>query len=87
MLVASDFSERLKELREAAGLSQSALAKATGVSRQAVNMLERGENEPSWETVRKLARALGVTTDAFDVRDDDTLPPPPKKPAPKKPKR
>jgi DNA-binding XRE family transcriptional regulator len=101
MLVANDFAARLKELREEAGISQYALAKAAGISKQAVNMLERGSNEPSWETVRKLARALKLDVTAFDVGEltvpgfgedaadepDDIPPPPPKKPAPKKPKR
>ena len=99
MLVASDFAARLKELREEAGISQYALAKAAGISKQAVNMLERGSNEPSWETVRKLARALRLDVTAFDVgeltvpgfgedaAEPGDTPPPPKKPAPKKPKR
>jgi transcriptional regulator with XRE-family HTH domain len=61
------FGERLKVLRVAAALSQYALAKKAGVSKQAVSLLERGESEPSWITVRKLARALGVSVSEFDV--------------------
>jgi transcriptional regulator with XRE-family HTH domain len=65
------FARRLRELREAAGLSQYELAKQSGVSKQALSKLERGERQPSWETVRKLARALNVSVAAFDEDDED----------------
>ncbi|WP_439622349.1 helix-turn-helix domain-containing protein [Gemmata sp.] len=86
------FAQRLKELREAAGMTQYRLAQTSGLSKQTISQLEKGTNEPSWDTVRKLARALGIATDDFDTASDqaepdDTPPPPPKKPAPKKPKR
>ena len=70
MLVASDFAARLTELRTAAKLSQYGLAKAARISKQAVNMLEKGESEPTWQTVRRLARALGVSVEEFDTEDD-----------------
>jgi transcriptional regulator with XRE-family HTH domain len=60
------FAARLKKLREAAGLSQYALAKATGLSKQAVNKLEAGGREPSWGTIQLLAKALSVTCEAFN---------------------
>jgi transcriptional regulator with XRE-family HTH domain len=59
------FSEKLRQVREAAGLSAYALAKASGLSKQAVSTLESGASKPSWETVQKLAKALGVGCDAF----------------------
>lgn len=77
MLVASDFATKLTELRESAGLSQYALAKKAGVSKQAISLLEKGENEPNWTTVKKLARALGVSVADFD---DEEKPAPRKKP-------
>jgi transcriptional regulator with XRE-family HTH domain len=69
LIVASGFAERLKQLREAAGLSQYALAQKAKISKQAINQLEKGVSEPGWETVRKLARALGVSVAEFDVED------------------
>ena len=60
------FSRRLRELRRAAGLTQAELVKRSGVSKQAVSNLELGNREPTWETVRRLARALGVSVVAFD---------------------
>ncbi len=61
------FARRLAELREEAGISQYELAKRSGVSKQALSRLELGEREPSWQTVRKIAHALGVSVAEFDT--------------------
>jgi transcriptional regulator with XRE-family HTH domain len=60
------FGEMLVRLREAAGVSQYALAKMTGLSRQALSYLETEGGAPSWETVQKIARALGLSCAAFE---------------------
>lgn len=59
------FGDRLKELREAAGLSQAALAEAAGLNRFGVAKLEQGVREPGWSTVLALAAALTVTPNDF----------------------
>ena len=61
----SPFAERLRTLREAAGLSQYALAKRSGLSKQSLSKLEMGESEPTWETVQKLALVLGADCREF----------------------
>lgn len=53
------FARRLRELREAAGLSLYALAKLCNVTQQHLGRLERGEREPSFVVARKIATALG----------------------------
>jgi DNA-binding XRE family transcriptional regulator len=65
VFVMTDFGDRLKTLREAAGLSQEALARAAGISTSAVAKLEQKRVEPSWPTVLELAKALGVGVEAF----------------------
>jgi transcriptional regulator with XRE-family HTH domain len=60
------FAARLKRLRESAGLSITDLADASGISRQAVHKLERGERQPSLATAVTLARALGKSVAAFE---------------------
>jgi putative transcriptional regulator len=40
-------NNRVRELREAAGLTQAALAQLTGVSRQTINAIETGKYDPS----------------------------------------
>ena len=47
--------------RQAAGLSQEALAVAAGLDRTYISMLERGERTPSLGTVLLLARALNTS--------------------------
>lgn len=57
------FARRLRQLREAAGLSVAELAAKLGVSRQAVHQLEAGRAQPAWETVQRLADVLGLSTE------------------------
>ncbi len=57
------FSERLKKLRAEHRLSQAELAKTLGISKSSINMYERGEREPGFETVRALAEQFGVDID------------------------
>lgn len=52
--------ERLKRLRGRKGLSQEALAKRSGISRVTVARLEAGEQDPHYETLRALAKGLGL---------------------------
>ena len=47
--------DTIKELRERAGLSQSALAKKVGVTRSAVNAWEMGLSIPTTQYVAELA--------------------------------
>ncbi|HEY7328761.1 MAG TPA: helix-turn-helix transcriptional regulator [Gemmataceae bacterium] len=66
MLTIMSFGERLKELREAAGLSQDKLARAADLSTSTVAKMEQRAIDPSWSTVQALARALGVSVQAFE---------------------
>jgi transcriptional regulator with XRE-family HTH domain len=68
------FAGRLKDLREGAALSQYALARRSGLSKQALSNLELGTREPTWETVQRLALALGVDCREF-VDPELALPP------------
>jgi transcriptional regulator with XRE-family HTH domain len=85
--MANGFGKKLKELREAKGLSQEGLARAAGISVSSVSKLEQQKGEsgqdPAWSTIQALARALGVTCEAFadceDMKGEE------EKPATKKP--
>ncbi len=59
------FAENLRQLRNNAGLSEAKLAKASGVTLGALHDYGLGRREPSFAAVVKIARALGVTADAF----------------------
>jgi len=68
------FSENLKTAREKARLSQRELAKQSGVSQQAISVIEKGERSPSETTMKLLADALGCTvSDLMGERDDAPL--------------
>ena len=56
-------SERLKALREQAGLSQNAFARTFGVAQSTVAGWESGAREPNIATIRHLADFFGVTVD------------------------
>lgn len=51
---------RLKQLREAKGLTQETLAKRARVSRAYLARLEMGRHDPPLSRLRKLAKALRV---------------------------
>ena len=49
---------RVKDYRLLLGISQLDLAKATGVSRQTINMIENNKYNPSLDLCINLAKAL-----------------------------
>ncbi|MCO5084396.1 MAG: helix-turn-helix domain-containing protein [Rhizobiaceae bacterium] len=58
---------RIKTLRELRRMDQSDLAAAIDRSLDAVSMIERGVNWPSFVTIERLCRALDITwSDLFD---------------------
>lgn len=61
------FGQRLKELREAAELSQSQLADKAGVAVRNIENWEQGLSEPRFSVVLRIAEALGVSCEAFRV--------------------
>jgi len=57
------FGQRLRELRNLRGISQNELSKHIGVSKSSVNMYERGEREPGFETLEAIADFFNVNMD------------------------
>lgn len=68
------FGEKLRELRDAAGMTQLALSQAAGVPIGTVRDYEQGTRDPLLSNAQRLAKALGVSLDVF----------PPTAPRPKK---
>ena len=60
-----DVGLRLRVLREERGVSMRALARRSGLSANALSMIERGLASPSVSTLNKLAMALEVPIMAF----------------------
>src|SRR5919107_474051 len=63
--ISINVGERLRELREARNISMRALATRSGLSANALSMIERGRASPSVSTLYKLSEALGVSVTAF----------------------
>lgn len=63
--ISVDVASRLRELREARGISMRALAAKSGLSANALSMIERGKTSPSVSTLYKLAEALGIAITSF----------------------
>jgi XRE family transcriptional regulator, regulator of sulfur utilization len=75
-------ARNLRRWRKARGLTLSALAEQAGVAKSTVSLIERGEGNPSIDTIWALAAALGVpfaslfhddapTADLLVVREAD----------------
>ena len=60
-----DVGDRLRELREERNLSMRALARLSGLSANALSMIERGKSTPSVSTLYKLAEAMEVPITCF----------------------
>lgn len=62
---------RLRDLREERGVSMRTLARQSGLSANALSMIERGLTSPSVNTLTKLADALAVPITAFFRHEPD----------------
>src|ERR1700744_1885616 len=76
------FAEKLRKLRESAGMTQAQLAAASQLPLGSLRNYEQGQREPYWDVVFKLARALGVDCSAFAdcVKTATEAPPAPEAP-------
>lgn len=59
------FAERLKEVRERVGQTQTQLAEGSGLSLGTIRNYEQDKREPHWTAVIKISRALGVDCNVF----------------------
>ena len=63
---------RLKEYRARLGVNQQEMGRLTGVSRQTISQIERGDYSPSVSLALKLAKICNVTVeDIFTYQEDE----------------
>lgn len=60
-----ELGQNLRRVRTAAGLTQTALAKRSGIHRSYVSDLEAGQRNPTALTLQRLAKVLKVTPVVF----------------------
>ncbi|WNV58296.1 helix-turn-helix transcriptional regulator [Oscillospiraceae bacterium NTUH-002-81] len=65
-------NERMRQARQDAGLSQEELARRIGASRQTVNMIERGDYNPSLHLCISICQTLGKTLDELFWPEHET---------------
>jgi len=82
----SNFGPSLRRVREAKGWTQKQLGEAAELHPNTIAKLERGDQEPNWPLVLKMAEVLGVTCEVFNAGQVES-PPVPEPPAPKKGKK
>lgn len=71
----ASFPQNLVRWRQRRGMTASALARAAQVSKSTISELERGNGNPSFDTIWSLAKALNVSLGALfasPVARDDT---------------
>ncbi len=56
-----DLGAAIRELRRKNGFTQDVLAATAGTSTRTLALIESGNANPTWATVRDIADALGVT--------------------------
>lgn len=67
------FSERLRELRQNKGLSQSQLADVLNISKSAISMYELGKREPDLETLEGIADFFNVDINYLLGKEDGSM--------------
>ena len=66
-----DYHQKIKQLREAKGMTVYRLTQLTGVSGQHIKGIEQGSRQPTIETLDRLAGALGVTLAEIFANDSE----------------
>ena len=69
----SEFAKRLRELRKDKNVSQKKLSNYLGYGYTAIANYESGRNEPSFDTLCKIAGYFDVTVDYLIGKEDNPL--------------
>jgi len=51
--------EAVHQLREKRGMTQEAVAGVAGITTATLSLIERGQANPTWDTLKKITAALG----------------------------
>ena len=59
----NSFGKKLQQIRKSKGLTQEKLAELAGVHEKHISKLELGTYKPSFDTLSKIVKALGLNVD------------------------
>ena len=68
-----NYGNRLKQIREANKLSIYRLSKDSKISPGHINDIEKGKNQPTIETLKKLLTPMGITLSEFFNEDEEVV--------------
>lgn len=68
-----DIAERLKSVRTAKNISVYKLSQLSGVSETHIRDLERGDRNPSIDTLSRLAKPMGLSLSELFSESDDAV--------------
>ena len=68
-----DISKRLKDIRQSKDISVYKLSQLSGVSETHIRDLERGDRNPSFDTLSKLAKPMGLSLPELVNETDDVV--------------
>jgi len=68
------FAEKLSKLMDERGVSQAQVGEAIGAQRQTVSLYKLGQSKPDIESLAKIARFFGVTSDYLIGLSDENVP-------------
>jgi DNA-binding XRE family transcriptional regulator len=62
----------IRSRREAQAASQETVAYQAGITVGTIGLIERGATNPTWTTVKRIAKALGLTVSELAANAEDT---------------
>jgi len=62
--------EAVRQLREKRGATQEAIAREAGITTATLSLIERGQANPTWDTLKKITAALGSSMGALGTLSD-----------------
>lgn len=68
----AQLGEKIRQVRLSKAISQVELSKRAGVSQSTITQLERGQKDPTFETLERLSSALNIKS-AELIADADTI--------------
>ena len=64
----TNFGTKIKELRDASGMTQTELAERIGVSKSVISAYEKGIRNPSHKVIQSIAEVFGISALSFYER-------------------